>query len=169
VRDFDEVMADIRRSPEHGRRVVALRQARWQAVAGLAAGGLLVGVGAMALAAGAGGLAPALVAGLAGGVLVWLGWARFAAYGSYVAAADRALFLDALRHARTLGDLRACGFIDPNEFMFDLMPVEEKLDVAPEPGIPMGPDCACDETDLYGELGGIEAAARRLGYGKAGE
>ncbi|MDZ7754505.1 MAG: hypothetical protein U5S82_23365 [Gammaproteobacteria bacterium] len=169
MRDFDAVMADIRRSPEHGRRAAAVRQARWQAVAGLAAGGLLVGGGGMAFAAGAGGLVPVLAAGLAGAGLLWFSWTRFAAYGRHAAAADRALFLDSLRHARTLGDLRACGFIDPNEFMFDLMPVEEKLDMAPEPGIPLGPDCACDDTDLDGELGGIEAAARRLGYGKGGE
>lgn len=169
MRDFDEVMADIRRSPEHGRRAATIGRARWQGAAGLAAGGLLLGVGAMALAAGVWGLVAVVAAWLAGGALVWLGWGRFAAYGRHLAAADRALFLDDLRHARTLGDLRACGFIDPNEFMFDLMPVEEKLDVAPEPGIPLGPDCACDETDLDGELGGIEAAARRLGYGKAGE
>lgn len=169
MRDFDEVMADIRRSPDHGRRAATIRRARWQGAAGLAAGGLLVGGGGMALAAGAWGLVPVLAAWVAGAGLLGLGWGRCAAYRRHVAAADRALFLDALRHARTLGDLRACGFIDPSEFMFDLMPVEEKLDVAPEPGIPVGPDCACDETDLDGELGGIEAAARRLGYGKAGE
>lgn len=168
MRDFDEVMADIRRSPGHRRRAAAIRGARWQGAAGLAAGGLSLG-GGVALVTGAWGLVPVLAAWLAGGALVWFGWARLAAYGRSVAAADRALFLDALRHARTLGDLRACGFIDPDEFMFDLMPVEEKLDVAPEPGVPIGPDCACDETDLDGELGGIEAAARRLGYGKEGK
>lgn len=166
MRDFEEVMTGIADSPEHRSRRRAVRRAVLAGGGGLAAGGVAVGGSVAALALGAG-AAPA-VAALAGGVvLLWLGGRGVAVYGRRRAAADRALFLDSLRHARTLDELRACGFIDPSEFMFDLMPVEEKLDVAPEPGVPLGPDCACDETDLAGELQGIEAMARKLGYGKS--
>lgn len=167
MRDFDQVMVDVRRSPVHQDYAVATRRAALAAAGGLGAGGLLAGAGLWGLAAG--GLALPLAGVAVGGGLGWLGWRGLAAHGERAAAADRALFLDALRHARTVDELRAAGFIDPSEFMFDLMPVEEKLDVMPEPGVPMGPECACDEVDLDGELSGIEAAARRLGYGESRE